>query len=965
MRRAPGHSGVVKSGPWLVRFCLGLALVLVPGMLARLVWPVWPLTLFPDISGLASSARQPAQVQPVVTNLQPASSSNTRFLHNADAGLTNFFAALRGLESGQRRHVRVLHYGDSMLWHENTARRIRELLQRQFGDGGRGFVYLHHGDFGVNLDGHTTSGDSFPLNTIPFEHFNHKEPKWLSGLGFSGMSWFSPSPAAVTRQRMTGRPAAPWTEVELLLRPRDYQRGRIQTVTVRGIETGSNARFATNLRFHLSEGTVAHRFAVPPSRDVSFSFSDPLTNNGPSAWIDALQLESAKGLVYNTVIHKGRHMGWMTAITSNAMREGYRAWKPDLVIMQFGINESASINWKSFDYSEEYYLRQMRELYSRLREAVPHCDVLVLLPYERLKPENGEFINYAEHDRVRILQRQVAAEFGFAWFDSWGFWGGAGQMRRLIRERLAHTDYAHLTMEGGDRMGEGIVAEILADWTAQAGGEKVRIEDRRVTHGQVDAGDEASAIMFNSTAYLLFFVVVFLMSAVLLRFGVFRLVFLTVASWYFYASWQFWALGLMWFSTLVDYLAGIRIHEARLTGSRARTRLWLVFSLVGNLGLLFSFKYHDFIAGLINPLLEKAALPGIPLLDLILPVGISFYTFQTLSYTIDIYRGELLPERNFWRFSLFVSFFPQLVAGPIVRAREFLPGLRERIRHFRPDSRVLGLAFWLIGTGLVKKCLADWIAMNHVDRVFQMPSMYTATEAILAVYGFGAQIFLDFSSYTAMAIGSALILGFNLTENFNEPYKSVSISDFWRRWHISLGSWIRDYIYISLGGNRRRVYLNLFITMFLAGLWHGAGINFVLWGVFHGLFLMLERALGWNRVEREALSPWKRLLATCAVFHVVMLGWLLFRSHDWAMFEGMIQSIASGIWVAPNVGLPLVLALAAPFVWHFVPTPVKGRIRLIWTGRPALQQGAGAAFLFLVATALRIAEVKSFIYFQF
>jgi len=945
-------------------------------MAARQIWPVWPLTLFPDVSGIFSSgttakqesgqgSQESAPSRAVSTNHPVSPVTNQVFLRNTAVGLTNFYAALADLEAGKRRHVRILHYGDSMLWHENTARRIRELLQKRFGDGGRGFVYLHHGDFGVNLEGHQTSGDSFPLNTIPFELFNHKEPKWLDGLGFSGMSWFSPTPAALSRQRMTGTKGAPWTEVELFLRPRGYQEGRNQSVVVSGTVVGSNQTFTTNHVFPLADGIRAHRFRIPPTRDIQFAFSDPLTNNGPSAWIDALQLETGRGLVYNTVIHKGRHMGWMTAITSNSMREGYRAWKPDLVIMQFGINESASINWRSFDYSEEYYLKQMRELYSRLREAVPRCDVLVLLPYERLKPEDGQFINYAEHDRVRILQQQVAAEFGFAWFDSWNFWGGVGQMRRLIKARLAHTDYAHLTMEGGDRMAEGIASELLAGW-ARAQGKNEKTEyGKRITHGQVDAGDEASAIMFNSTAYLLFFVIVFLMSAMMLRFGIFRLVFLTLASWYFYASWQFWALGLMWFSTMVDYLAGIQIHQARLAGSRAKSSIWMAFSLVCNLGLLFSFKYHDFIAGLVNPLLEKAALPGIPLLDLILPVGISFYTFQTLSYTIDIYRGQLLPERNFWRFSLFVSFFPQLVAGPIVRAKDFLPGLRERVRHFRPDSRVLGLAFWLIGTGLVKKCLADWIAMNHVDNVFQEPSMYTATEALLAVYGFGAQIFLDFSSYTAMAIGSALILGFHLTENFNEPYKSISISDFWRRWHISLGSWIRDYIYISLGGNRRRVYLNLFITMFLAGLWHGAGINFVLWGVFHGLFLMFERWFGWHKVERDTLRPWKRVLATCVIFHVVMLGWLLFRCHDWAMFEGMVNAILSGVWVAPNVGLPLVFALALPFVWHFIPTQAKNRIKLLWTGRPAVQQGAGAALLFLVATALRIAEVKSFIYFQF
>ncbi|HNW36841.1 MAG TPA: MBOAT family O-acyltransferase, partial [Candidatus Ozemobacteraceae bacterium] len=487
--------------------------------------------------------------------------------------------------------------------------------------------------------------------------------------------------------------------------------------------------------------------------------------------------------------------------------------------------------WKSFEFSEAYYLKQMRELYGRLRAAVPDCDVLILGPYERLKPEDGVFINYAEHDRVRALQRQVAREFGFAYFDSWSFWGGKGQMRRLIKEKLAHTDYAHLTMEGGDRMADGITAEIMGAYGRRVGDKKLaeRATSGKLTHGQVTEEDAGGPIMFNSNAYLIFYLIVFAMAAILLRFGLARIVFLTVVSWYFYATWQWWALGLMLFSTFIDYFSAIRIGTLRdRLGLAGRTEAgvpgwnrglgWLLLSLVSNLGLLFSFKYHDFIATLFNPLLAEGALPQIPLLDLILPVGISFYTFQTLSYTIDVYRGMIAPEKSFWRFSLFVSFFPQLVAGPIVRATQFLPGLRDRFRHFTPDARICGIAFWLLGTGLVKKCLADWIAMSHVDRVFQMPSMYTASEALLAIYGFGAQIYLDFSSYTGMAIGSAMLLGFNLTENFKEPYKSISISDFWRRWHISLGTWIRDYIYISLGGNRKRVYLNLFITMFLAGL---------------------------------------------------------------------------------------------------------------------------------------------------
>ena len=253
------------------------------GIAARQIWPVWPLTLSGCLvfssgttakqeSGQGSQESAPSRA--VSTNHPVSPVTNQVFLRNTAVGLTNFYAALADLEAGKRRHVRILHYGDSMLWHENTARRIRELLQKRFGDGGRGFVYLHHGDFGVNLEGHQTSGDSFPLNTIPFELFNHKEPKWLDGLGFSGMSWFSPTPAALSRQRMTGTKGAPWTEVELFLRPRGYQEGRNQSVVVSGTVVGSNQTFTTNHVF-LWRTVFEPIVSGFPTRDIQFPFPIP------------------------------------------------------------------------------------------------------------------------------------------------------------------------------------------------------------------------------------------------------------------------------------------------------------------------------------------------------------------------------------------------------------------------------------------------------------------------------------------------------------------------------------------------------------------------------------------------------------------------------------------------------------------------------------------------------------------
>ena len=361
--------------------------------------------------------------------------------------------------------------------------------------------------------------------------------------------------------------------------------------------------------------------------------------------------------------------------------------------------------------------------------------------------------------------------------------------------------------------------------------------------------------------------------------------FLLVASYVFYMSWNWQYAGLIAFSTLVDYTVGLKLEKAQ--GDKTRKGLLLI-SLCVNLGLLAVFKYFNFF---MDSLGDLAGVFGwsldVPVLRVLLPVGISFYTFQTLSYSIDLYRRKIPVERSLLKFALFVSFFPQLVAGPIVRASEFLPQLR---REPNVNERRFHSGLLLVFRGLIKKCLfADLLAVLVVDAVFQNPGDFSSWDLMLALYGYTFQIYNDFSGYSDIAIGIGKMLGFDLPKNFNRPYYARNVREFWSRWHISLSTWLRDYLYIPLGGNRgtkARVTRNLMITMLLGGLWHGAALNFILWGGYHGLLLVLAR--GQSRSDMPA--PLRvRLRQRFVCFHLVVLGWLFFRIQSGAGPDGVLR----------------------------------------------------------------------------
>lgn len=481
--------------------------------------------------------------------------------------------------------------------------------------------------------------------------------------------------------------------------------------------------------------------------------------------------------------------------------------------------------------------------------------------------------------------------------------------------------------------------------------------------------DSSAPLIFNSGLFLFLFVAFLAIYLLLRRTTTLRIIYVIAFSLFFYYKSSGLYFLVLLFTAVSDYLIA---HSIARTKDAKTKKRWVAASVVVNLGVLGYFKYTNFFVEIANSLVGAGFLD---FQNIFLPVGISFFIFQSMSYTIDIYRGTIKPLNNLIDYIFYLSFFPQLLAGPIVRAKDFLPQIRKPVEV---TQRMFGMAIGLIIIGLIKKAIiSDYISLNFVDRIFDEPGLYSGFECLLGIYGYALQIYCDFSGYSDMAIGIALLLGFRFPKNFDAPYKSATITEFWRRWHISLSSWLRDYLYISLGGNRKgklRTYLNLLLTMVLGGLWHGAAVRFVLWGALHGVALAVHKMwlaiIPWAKAEGEDMNIVTRLFGWFVTFHIVCLGWLLFRAEDMQTVQVMLHQIADNFNAAiiPQVveGYKAVMGLIVlGYVMHFIPAKIDDDV---------MAKVGGASFWWqvalLVLTAWCVMQVKSsdiqpFIYFQF
>ena len=457
--------------------------------------------------------------------------------------------------------------------------------------------------------------------------------------------------------------------------------------------------------------------------------------------------------------------------------------------------------------------------------------------------------------------------------------------------------------------------------------------------------------------------------AAVLRARRIRLLFILCASYVFYAHWDVRFLPLIFGSSTIDYWLGKRIGHA--TSEIARKR-WLWVTVVLNLGVLAIFKYLNF--GIDTARSAIAALGYHPpewSLAIALPVGISFFTFESMSYVIDVYRRELPPHDSYLEYLSFVAYFPHLVAGPIVRPRDLLPQLGGPPRWNTAEASE---GVYLIGWGLLKKvAIGDYLALNLIDRVFDAPTQYSALECYTAVVAYAVQIYCDFSGYTDVAIGSALLLGVRFPLNFDAPYKADSIQQFWRRWHISLSTWLRDYLYIPLGGNRKgtgRTYFNLMLTMLLGGLWHGASWTFVVWGGLHGGALAINRYVASRGGRRRAPGTgWRRHAGHAGrvffTFHFVCLTWVFFRAPTFDQARVVFSQLATLTTFTPNLHWKVMAVLTLGLLTHYAPERWYQACKRGFVTAPAPAQGLVLCCVALLLREMISAEAVPFVYFQF
>lgn len=482
--------------------------------------------------------------------------------------------------------------------------------------------------------------------------------------------------------------------------------------------------------------------------------------------------------------------------------------------------------------------------------------------------------------------------------------------------------------------------------------------------------DPKAPLIFSSGLFLFVFLIFALFYRFVRRDVLLRIVYLTAFSLFFYYKSSGIYFLILIFTATFDFFIARGIGKET---KPIRRKLLLISSLLVNIGMLVYFKYTNLFIQIANDL---AGGHWLDFQKIFLPVGISFFIFQTLSYSIDVYKKQLKPLDSWLDYLFYLSFFPQVAAGPIVRARDFIPQIRQN--PIVITKQMFGMGVFLIITGLFKKAIiSDYISLNFVDRVFDDPTLYTGFENLMGLYGYALQIYCDFSGYSDMAIGLALILGFHFNLNFDSPYKSATVTEFWRRWHISLSSWLKDYLYIPLGGSRKgkvRTYINLMLTMLIGGLWHGAALRFVLWGGLHGVALaihkfVMEHFSSFKPVGSQ-MSRVRRAIGILITFNFVCFTWIFFRAKDMTVAKAMIRQIFTNFQpqVAPEVikGYGAIAGLMViGYALHLMPKKLEIAAQNSLIKSSLIVKAGLLIGLIWVVMQIKSSDIQPFIYFQF
>lgn len=980
----------------------------------------------PEITDRVPSSTLTAEERSAASVLTPEVRSRAEVLASVEGATgraaATFYPGDALLDSlAEGRQVRILYYGDSQIEGDRVTSWLRKELRAGSGGSGPGLIspvmpVMYTRSYSVR------SSSNWKRYTL-LDYRNGLFPHNRFGPMLAVCRFTPPGSALTARSfasvRINPVPGAD-TAVAKYEKLRIFYGHNYDTILV-GIRSGNSLVDFAMLQ--MGEGPLEYAVPLPSVADITVEFTG---RNSPDIY--ALSLESDAGLIIDNIPVRGS-AGLEFVMTDMKGFEGNLSrLSPDLIFLHFGLNVVRNVR-SEYHYYEEGLVKQIEYL----KQASGGAHV-VLVGVTDMALRVSDTVRYFPNIRaIRDAQKKAAERSGAIFWDAWQSMGGPGSVMKWFNHLppLASKDLTHLTNAGTDTIAAKILAALLASRPQQAeaqeesgsavqevipgseesGGSLISDSDGTVissSDGTVITGSDGTddygigeteeegdgwvaymlkyhprqSFIFTTAGFWIFFLVVMAGFALMHKKRAMCHTWLLLVSLYFY-----YRVGGMFFILLLATTA-LTYYTALMTGRaqrKAGKRFWLVTNIVLLLGFLSYFKYAGFITETVNSLFNASFVSydifsawsnklfgtTFDVNSIILPVGISFFTFQALSYSIDVYRGRMAPERNFIDFAFYLTFFPQLVAGPIVRASEFIPQMRGVYTISRNE---FGYGIFLILQGLVKKMLiSDFISAGFIDRIFETPGLYSGFENLMAVYGYGLQIYCDFSGYTDIAIGVAMLMGFRLPLNFNSPYKAANIGDFWRRWHISLSRWLKDYLYIPLGGNRKgsvRTGINLMITMLLGGLWHGAAMRFVVWGGLHGIALVADRIWQWIFRGVRTKTRAARVAGIILTFNFVSFAWIFFRAGTMeeagVMLTQIFTSFAPGDYGRVLMAyLPVMVLIASGYIIHFLPVTTKEAYRGLFIRLPL-----AVKFIIALCVALLLHKVGSdvvqpFIYFRF
>lgn len=880
-----------------------------------------------------------------------------------------FFDKVWQFESTGKGKAKILQIGDSHIQAGYFTHQVRTCFHRSLGCGTRerGFVF----PFGM---AHTNGPLNFgAVYTGKWKGFKNSSNKYYKNWGVSGM-------IATTSDDTT--------TLKVYSNNKTFDAYRFDKVRL--FFQDDSLAFKIHLKSELDSNLVPTNDSLGcyleyqlkhTSDTLYFTFiKDSTANKDAQFELQGLELlNDSPGLTYSEIgVNGAKIKSFLRCVDFGTQ---LNTLSPDLIIISLGTNDGYNLG-----YNDSVFQLRYDSLIRRVKNVLPEASIILTTPGDCKRYRKRTI---KENLLIRKSVLKLAQKYNCAAWDFFSIMGGLGSMRNWVNNNLAARDYIHFNKAGYEFQGKlffSAIAQLYAEHTLPKRA-KPYILNEGIDYQKLIINlflyNPSDPMIFSNYLFWVFFSFFFVFYAFIYKNLKVRSLYLFLFSLFFYYKAGGLYFFLLLFSTVVDFWIGNKIYQ-----SKQHKKSWLWLSLSTNLLLLFFYKYTYFITDSINYLFEIEIQPynifagfgnlfssgAFDIDNIILPVGISFYTFQTISYAIDIYREKLKPVDSIIDFGFFVCFFPQLVAGPIVRASEFIPQIKQPYDLSKSNFSKAGV---LIVGGLFKKMvISDYISINYVDRIFEAPLKYSGFENLMGTYGYAIQIYYDFSAYSDIAIGLALLLGFTLPENFRKPYLSANITDFWRRWHMSLSRWLKDYLYISLGGNRKgktRTYINLLLTMLLGGLWHGAAMKFILWGGLHGI------ALGFDKFTQDRFPRSKdsrinvlKFIGWLLTFHFVVFCWVLFRADSMIVVQQVFHQIFyefrfTKIWeyvTTPSYSIIFTIIFAG-YLLDFIPTSINIKFQKVFSNKLWPSFGLLTVLMVLLIYQFKSSDIQPFIYFQF